>query len=170
MSDDRQELTALHMIDSSGHQGEVPTGVQFALKVGAQGSKVSVHGDALSGNPMGAGSASAAGSATPAAGTATAAAAPSGANPLVSSASVGAGQGAFTQAYAAGSANKATSALAGQAAQCPCKDASPDTTYSCDQQKAYGKCDVGWMRQASADFPNGFCAKTCGKCPSQCAT
>ena len=76
----------------------------------------------------------------------------------------------FTQAYAAGSANKASSALAGQGAgaQCPCKDSSPDTSYTCDQQKAFGKCDVGWMRQASVDFPNGFCAKTCGKCPSQC--
>ena len=78
---------------------------------------------------------------------------------------------AFTQAYAAGSASKAGSALAGQSAgaQCPCKDQQPDTTYSCDQQKAYGKCEISWMRQTSTDYPNGFCAKTCGKCPSQCA-
>ncbi|KAK9839672.1 hypothetical protein WJX81_004788 [Elliptochloris bilobata] len=110
VSDDKQELTALHMIDSSGHVGEVPTGVQFALKVGGGGSRLSMQGDAMGGGSVGG---SDMGSAT---GVATSAAAsPSGSNPLVSSASLGASQqGAFTQAYAAGSANKAGSMLAGQ--------------------------------------------------------
>lgn len=85
VSDDKQELTALHMIDSSGHVGEVPTGVQFALKVGSGGSKLSVDGDAIGRSAAG----SDIGSATMAAGTATAAAAPAG---LVSSASLGASQ------------------------------------------------------------------------------
>ena len=85
MSDDKQELTALHMIDSSGHVGEVPTGVQFALKVGSGGSKLSIDGDATGRSAAG----SDIGSATMAAGTATAAAAPAG---LVSSASLGASQ------------------------------------------------------------------------------
>ena len=94
MSDDKQELTALHMVDQNGHVGEVPTGVQFALKVGGGGAKLSINGDAAAG---GASAGGASGSATPAAGTATVAAAPAGANPVVSSASVsGSGQGVRT--------------------------------------------------------------------------
>ena len=85
MSDDKQELTALHMIDVSGHVGEVPTGVQFALKVGSGGSKLSIDGDSTGRSAAG----SDIGSATMAAGTATAAAAPAA---LVSSASLGASQ------------------------------------------------------------------------------
>ena len=85
MSDDKQELTALHMIDSSGHVGEVPTGVQFALKVGSGGSKLSIDGDSTGHSSSG----SDMGSATMAAGSATAAAAPAA---LVSSASLGASQ------------------------------------------------------------------------------
>jgi hypothetical protein len=52
--------------------------------------------------------------------------------------------------------------------QCPCTDQTPDTTYSCDQQKKYGKCDSSWMNVSTKDYPNAFCAKTCGRCPSTC--
>lgn len=96
VSDDKQELTALHMVDQNGHVGEVPTGVQFALKVGSGGAKLSINGDAAAGGGA-ASAAGASGSATPAAGTAMVAAAPSSANPVVSSASVsGSGQGVRT--------------------------------------------------------------------------
>lgn len=52
--------------------------------------------------------------------------------------------------------------------KCPCNDQAPDTTYTCDQQKKYGKCDSSWMSVVSDAYPNAFCARTCGRCPSTC--
>ena len=54
--------------------------------------------------------------------------------------------------------------------KCPCNDQSPDTTYSCSQQKMYGKCDSSWMSVVSDSYPNAFCAKTCGRCPASCSS
>ncbi|CAL8464429.1 g3964 [Coccomyxa elongata] len=56
----------------------------------------------------------------------------------------------------------------GGSGQCPCNDQTPDTTYSCDQQKKYGKCDSSWMNVKTDAYPNAFCARTCGRCPSTC--
>ena len=43
-------------------------------------------------------------------------------------------------------------------ASCTCTDSQPDKTYTCAQQKAFGKC--------SADFVagKGHCQTTCGRC------
>ena len=39
-----------------------------------------------------------------------------------------------------------------------CCDDAPTSTYSCQQQAAWGKCGEAWMA--------GFCARSCGRCAS----
>ena len=39
-----------------------------------------------------------------------------------------------------------------------CDDAPPTSTYSCQQQAAWGKCGEAWMA--------GFCDFSCGRCTS----
>lgn len=41
-----------------------------------------------------------------------------------------------------------------------CPDTAPDSTYTCQQQKSWGKCTEGWMA--------GWCCKTCFGCGSAC--
>lgn len=38
-----------------------------------------------------------------------------------------------------------------------CADVPPDNMYTCEQQAGWGKCSEPWMQ--------GFCLKSCGKCP-----
>ena len=54
--------------------------------------------------------------------------------------------------------------------KCPCVDNPPDTTYSCQQQQMYGKCSSSWMSVVTPQYPNAFCAKTCGRCPASCSS
>ncbi len=158
MSDDKQELTALHMVDQNGHVGEVPTGVQFALKVGSGGAKLSINGDAAGGGGASAGGA--AGLATPAAGTATVAAAPSGANPVVSSASVsGSGQGVRTLLVVCAAVRAAVCVcttlvtafgILGLPMQCSCPayTFSLESYFSCSGVQAW----FIWQASGSCDF------------------
>lgn len=37
-----------------------------------------------------------------------------------------------------------------------CQDVAPDSTYTCAQQKGWGKCSESWMQ--------GYCKKACGQC------
>lgn len=43
-----------------------------------------------------------------------------------------------------------------------CKDQSPDHTYTCQQQKSWGKCAESWMA--------GWCCKSCFQCHSGCGS
>ncbi|GAB4818174.1 hypothetical protein N2152v2_005220 [Parachlorella kessleri] len=40
----------------------------------------------------------------------------------------------------------------------PCTDTPPDSRYTCEQQKGWGKCDAGFM------LAGNHCAATCGRC------
>lgn len=42
-----------------------------------------------------------------------------------------------------------------------CTDTAPDTNYTCQQQKNFGKCSKPWM--------DGYCCKTCFNCDSKCS-
>ncbi len=48
---------------------------------------------------------------------------------------------------------------AGSAPVAACTDTPPDDAYSCEQQRAWGKCSASWM------VAGAYCAKTCGRCP-----
>ena len=41
----------------------------------------------------------------------------------------------------------------------PCDDIAPDSTYTCEEQASWGKCDEPWMM--------GLCNKSCGRCDAQ---
>lgn len=43
-------------------------------------------------------------------------------------------------------------------ASCSCTDTQPDSTYTCAQQKAFGKCSTAFVGG------KGFCQTTCGRC------
>lgn len=126
VSDDGQEVTALGLINSAGKVGDVPTGVQFALK------------------GMSA--------------------------PTVSGSSGSSGSSSSPSSQSPGSSSGGSPSPSGGKGKCPCNDQSPDTTYSCSQQKMYGKCDSSWMSVVSDSYPNAFCAKTCGRCPASCSS
>ena len=46
--------------------------------------------------------------------------------------------------------------VADECAGMTCDDTSPSFDYTCDQQKAFGRCDAPFMR--------GYCSATCGRC------
>ncbi|CAL5220563.1 g2600 [Coccomyxa viridis] len=92
--------------------------------------------------------------------------------PSVSNGGGSSGSSSSAPASSPGSSPRGSPSPAGSASssgKCPCSDQSPDTTYSCDQQKKYGKCDSSWMSIVSPQYPNAFCAKSCGRCPSSCS-
>ncbi|GAB4816654.1 hypothetical protein N2152v2_003700 [Parachlorella kessleri] len=47
---------------------------------------------------------------------------------------------------------------AGPAPEGACTDVAPDSRYTCEQQKGWGKCSSGWM------IAGKYCARTCGRC------
>lgn len=49
---------------------------------------------------------------------------------------------------------------------CACTDVQPaDHNFSCLQQRDYGKCGRLWMLAGNESVPEGFCQRTCGRCP-----
>ncbi|GMH32485.1 hypothetical protein BSKO_00319 [Bryopsis sp. KO-2023] len=45
----------------------------------------------------------------------------------------------------------------------PCTDVKPPGTYTCSQQRDFGKCNAVWMMNTSK-VAEGFCETTCGRC------
>jgi hypothetical protein len=52
----------------------------------------------------------------------------------------------------------ATVASSSKAGAAGCTDAAPPGSFTCAQQKGFGKCDEAFMTQGN------FCAATCGRC------
>lgn len=47
-----------------------------------------------------------------------------------------------------------------------CFDIAPNHEHGCAEQKAWGKCGESWIKATTKGAPYGFCAETCGRCPS----